>query len=147
MYVTQLLVINFVLGVILVSVGKFVFSYKINISKSFFCLFVKILDCLVEYDPFPKQQILDSSKQKEFADDNFKFDENARTFSKQVENTVGKGEIARVFKILELQTHKNQGLFGKGLTGKQFWKRRNCLLQHLHLLQNCFLTFPQKLYQ
>ena len=32
---------------------------------------------------------------KEFADDNFKFDENARKFSKQIENTAGKGEIAR----------------------------------------------------
>ena len=31
---------------------------------------------------------------KEFADDNFKFDENGRKFSKWVENTVGKGEIA-----------------------------------------------------
>ena len=30
---------------------------------------------------------------KEFADDNFKFDENDRKFSKWVENTVGKGEI------------------------------------------------------
>ena len=38
---------------------------------------------------------LDSSKLKEFADDNFRFDENARKFFKQVENTVGKGEIAR----------------------------------------------------
>ena len=36
-----------------------------------------------------------SSKLKEFADDNFKFDENERKLSKQVENTVGKGEIAR----------------------------------------------------
>ena len=27
-------------------------------------------------------------------DDNFQFDENSRKFSKQVENTVGKGEIA-----------------------------------------------------
>ena len=34
------------------------------------------------------------SKLKEFADDNFKYDENARKLSKQVENTVGKGEIA-----------------------------------------------------
>ena len=31
---------------------------------------------------------------KELADDNFKFDENGRNFFKQVENTVGKGEIA-----------------------------------------------------
>ena len=45
--------------------------------------------------PFPKGQILDSSKLKESADDNFKFGENGRKFSIQVENTVGKGEIAR----------------------------------------------------
>ena len=30
-----------------------------------------------------------------FADDNFKLDENGIKFSKRVENTVGKGEIAR----------------------------------------------------
>ena len=35
------------------------------------------------------------SKLKEFADGNFKFDENGRKFSKWVESTVGKGEIAR----------------------------------------------------
>ena len=33
-------------------------------------------------------------KLKDFADDNFKFDENGRKLSKPVENTVGKGEIA-----------------------------------------------------
>ena len=32
---------------------------------------------------------------KEFADNNSKFDENGRMFSRRVENTVGKGEIAR----------------------------------------------------
>ena len=47
------------------------------------------------FNPITKRQILDSSKLKEFADDNFKFDENGRKLSKQVENTVGKGEIAR----------------------------------------------------
>ena len=31
---------------------------------------------------------------KEFADDNFKFDENSRKFSKRVEMTVGESEIA-----------------------------------------------------
>ena len=44
--------------------------------------------------PITRRQILDSSKMKEFADDNFKFDENGRQLSKWVENTVGKGEIA-----------------------------------------------------
>ena len=39
--------------------------------------------------------MLDSSKLKDFADDNFKFDRNGSKFLKKVENTVGKGEIAR----------------------------------------------------
>ena len=37
---------------------------------------------------------------KEFADDNFKFDENGRKSSKLVENTVGKEEIARYEQFL-----------------------------------------------
>ena len=45
--------------------------------------------------PFSERQNLDSSKLKVFGDDNFKLDENSRKFSKRVENTVGKGEIAR----------------------------------------------------
>ena len=77
---------------------------------------------------FPKQQILDPSKLKEFVADHFKFDENGRKFSKQVENTVGEKEKLlimsnfsfshSVFKRLILQTCKNQGLFGKGLHKK-----------------------------
>ena len=43
---------------------------------------------------------LDSSKVTEFADDNFKFEENERKLSKQAENTVGKGEIARYEQFL-----------------------------------------------
>ena len=41
-----------------------------------------------------------SSKLKEFADDNFKFDVNDRKLSKRVENTVRKGEIARYKQFL-----------------------------------------------
>ena len=37
---------------------------------------------------------------KEFADDNFRFNENGRKLSKRVENTVGKGEIARYEQFL-----------------------------------------------
>ena len=36
----------------------------------------------------------------EFADDNFKFDENGRKLFKRVEKTVGKGEIARYEQFL-----------------------------------------------
>ena len=50
--------------------------------------------------PFPKRQILDSSKLQEIAGDNSKFDEYGRKFSKRVENTVGKGENARYEQLL-----------------------------------------------
>ena len=44
--------------------------------------------------------MLDSSELKDFADENFKFDENGINLSKSVENTVGKGEIARYEQFL-----------------------------------------------
>ena len=77
------------------------------------------LVCLV----FTKLQNLDSSKLKEFADNIFRFNENCRTFSKKVENTLEKGEIAcheqfllftQYFQIV-LQSNKNMSLFEKGL--------------------------------
>ena len=77
------------------------------------------------FNLFPNDNISEWSKMKEFADDNLKFDLSGKKFSKWVENTVGKGEIARYeqfllfppnFKRRTLQTRKNQGLFGKGLT-------------------------------
>ena len=63
--------------------------------------------------------MLDSSKLKDFADDNFKFDKNGTDFSKSVENTVEKEKLLvtsnfsfshGVFKRLLKQTRKNQGL-------------------------------------
>ena len=54
---------------------------------------------------------------KEFADDNFKFDENGRTFSKRVENTVGKEETAHfptVFSKDLYGRHVKTSNFGKG---------------------------------
>ena len=49
---------------------------------------------LCSFNSLSNDKFLDWSKLKEFADGNLKFDENSRKFSKQVENTVGKGEIA-----------------------------------------------------
>ena len=46
------------------------------------------------FNPLPDDKISDWSELKQFADDNLKFDENSRKFSKQVENTGGKGKIA-----------------------------------------------------
>ena len=62
---------------------------------------------------------LNSSKLKEFADDNFKFDENGRKLSKPVENTVGKGEIARYEQFLVFPQFFSKGLFPRGV--KRFY--------------------------
>ena len=78
----------------------------------------------IKVNPFPNHKFLDSSKLKEFADDNFRFDENDRKFSKKKKKPVGKGEIARCeqfllfpqcFQRLVLQTRKSHGLSGKEL--------------------------------
>ena len=64
---------------------SFANAFNLVMSKNFF---------LVKSLPFPKLHVLDSSKLEEFTDNNFVFDENSRKLSKQVENAVGKGEIA-----------------------------------------------------
>ena len=80
---------------------------------------------------FPrKQQILDSSKLKELRTTISKFVEDGRKFPRGVENTVGKGEIARYEQFLlfpqcfqktnnVLQIHESQNLFGKGLNASE----------------------------
>ena len=67
-----------------------------------------------------RQQILYSSKLKEFADDNFKFDENGSKLSKRVENIMGKGEIARYEQFLLFRVF-SKGLFPRGV------KRCHCV--------------------
>ena len=71
--------------------------------------------------------MLDSSKVKEFEDNNFTFDEKGGKLFKRVENTVGKRVIAsyekneqfllfpQCFQKTCTAVRKNQGLFGKGL--------------------------------
>ena len=61
---------------------------------------------LIFSEPFPKRQILDSSKLKEFADDTFRFDENGGEFFQMGRKHCGKRRNCslRVFKRLLLQT-------------------------------------------
>ena len=47
-----------------------------------------------------KRKILHSTKLKEFAEDKIIFYENGRKLSKRIENTAGKGEIARYEQLL-----------------------------------------------
>ena len=65
------------------------------------------------FQPITRRQILDFSKLKEFADDNFNFDKNGRKLSKWVENTVGKGEIARYEQFLLFPVF-SKGSFPRG---------------------------------
>ena len=73
---------------------------------------------------------LDSSKLKELADNNFKFDENGRKLSKRVGNTEKRIKcllraISPFLKVFSKefycrQVSENQGLFGKRLISKNF---------------------------
>ena len=78
-----------------------------------------------------RQQILDSSKLKEFADNNFKFDKNGRKLSNRVENTVGKGEIARYEQFLLFPVF-SKGLFPMGVKGVIVWEWVNCLIIYFY---------------
>ena len=75
-----------------------------------------IFQCDVD-KPITRRQILDSSKLKDFADDNF---ENGRKLSKWVENIVGKGEIAR-YEQFPLFPVFSKGLIPRGV------KRCHCV--------------------
>ena len=61
-------------------------------------------------------------KLKEFADNNFKFDENGRKLSKQVENTVGKGEIARYKQFLLFPHCFQTAFFPEASKGVIVWE-------------------------
>ena len=84
--------------------------------------FVDFLFACVIFYPITRRQILDSSKLKEFADDNFKFDENGRKLSKQVENT-GKRRNCSFRAISPFPTVFSKGLFPRGASkGVIVWK-------------------------
>ena len=67
-----------------------------------------------------RRQILDSSKLKEFADDNFKFDENGRKLSRGVGNT-GKRRSCSLRTISPFPPVFSKGLFPRGV------KRCHCV--------------------
>ena len=87
---------------------------------------------------FPRRQISDSPKMKQLADDNFEENVNGGKFSEKVENTVGKGEIARykplnfsfshrVLKRLVSETRKNQGFVWESVKDSSLQSERKAL--------------------
>ena len=94
---------------------------------------------------------------KEFADNNSEFYEHGGKFSRKVENAMGKGlEISlvtnnfafsnSVFRFV-IQTCKNHGLFGKGLTPVftclQYKRLKNTVGKGEIAHEEQFLLFPQ----
>ena len=74
------------------------------------------------FNLLPDDKFLNSSKLKGFADDNFKFDENGRKLSKPVENTVGKGEIARYEQFLLFPLCFQKACFPGASKGVTVWE-------------------------
>ena len=84
----------------------------------------EVLQCwdVIMHQSITRQQILDSSKRKEFADDNFKFDENGRKLFKRVENTVGIGEIAHYEQFLLFPQCYQKACFPEASKGVIVWE-------------------------
>ena len=74
------------------------------------------------FNPLPEEKILCWSKLKQIADDNFEFDVNRRKFSKLVENTVGKGEIARYKQFLLFPQCFQRAYFPRASKGVIVWE-------------------------
>ena len=89
--------------------------------------------------------MLDSSKLKEFADDNFKFGENGRKLSKRLEHTVGKGEIARYEQFLLFPQCFQKACFPGASKGVIVWEwvKSSALIQWLKPTVN-INPFPNK---
>ena len=129
---------------------------------------LKYFDCLsllkgwFNTEPFPKWQILDSDL-KDFADNKLKFNENGVEFFKMAENNVWIGRNClspaifpfsySVSKRTVWQTHKNKGLFGKGLISQPWvlnspevrgtwnlWKREKMLVTNILSFSTIFST-------
>ena len=74
------------------------------------------------FNSLPDDKILDSSKLKKVADDSFRFHENERKLTKWIENTVGKGEIARYEQFLLFPQCFQKACFPGALKGVIVWE-------------------------
>ena len=91
----------------------------VRVVKSRYCAVKGFKTC---FNPLPDHKILDRSKLKQSSDDNFKFDENSRKFSKRVENTVGKGEIAHYEQFLLFPQRFQKACFRGASKGVIVWE-------------------------
>ena len=96
-------------------VGKRRRCWLLSAFSPFLIMFLKGfffhgLVTLVNSLTLSKQQNLDSSKLRGFADDNFEFDENREKFFKRVKSTMGKGEIAHYEQFLAPLAQSQQAI-------------------------------------
>ena len=118
-----------------------------------------MLSTWTSLNPFPNDRLFVSAKMKEFADNNFEFDENGSKFAEQIQNTVGKGEIAGheqflLFPQCFQKTYKELNFIclltlshsmtpfdapEKQAFRKHCGKRRNCSSEQFLFFPQCFL--------
>ena len=102
-------------------------------SKVFFYRALKSQVSMVKDWLFARRQILHSSKRKEFADVNFKLDENGRKLSRGEENTVVKGEIACYKQFLFFPQCFQKACFPGASKGVIVWEWINSLPNYIFL--------------
>ena len=106
------------------------FSYTLSVKVvlNWECWSIELLFhyTIKSFNPLPDNKFY-TSKLKEFADDNFKFDENRRQLSKRVENTVEKGEIARYEQFFLFPQCFQKACFPEASKGVIVWEWVNSL--------------------
>ena len=80
------------------------------------------------FSPITRRQNFRQVQFDKSADYNFKFDENSRKFSKRIENTVGKGEIARYEQFLLFPQCFLKACFPGASKGVFVWEWVNLIL-------------------
>ena len=93
-------------------------------------------------NPLPDDKILDSSKSKEFTDDNLKFDENGRKVYRWVENIVGKGETAHYKQFLFFPLCFQKACFPGASNSVTVWE----WVKYLSNILASFRTLPRFMY-
>ena len=93
------------------------------------CIYIKCL--YLHYNLLPDDKF-QTSKLNKFADDYFKFDKNGRKLSKCVENTVGKGEIARYEQFLLFPQCFQRACFPGASKGVIVWEWDNLKKLNIH---------------
>ena len=117
--------------------------FRLAITELFYCCCCSCIGVKCHFNPLPDNKYFDSSKQ--FADNNFKFDENGRKLSKRVENTVGKGEIARYEQFLLFPQCFQKACFPRTSKGAIVWEWvKTKVISWRSVTYMCFLAFSHQ---